>query len=119
MESGRRCTDWKCQVGLELKRGLARACEGSSGAAGGLVHCIGHTESITACDAGFKISKFDMFLTADSIKTESEAKVESPCFLQCVLKKSWMSDPVKSWTNDTHMSCSLFVQAPNSRRLPF
>ena len=63
MESGRRCTDWKCQVGLELKGGLldrSKACEGSSGAAGGLVHCIGHTESITACDAGFKISMFNL-----------------------------------------------------------
>ena len=41
------------------------------------MHCIGHTESITACDAGFKISIFNEFylvLTANSIKTESEAK---------------------------------------------
>ena len=45
-------------VRLGLKRG---ANEGSSGAAGGLVHCIGHTESITACDAGFKISIFIKF----------------------------------------------------------
>ena len=48
--------DWKCQVRLEKG-----ANEGSSGAAGGLVHCIGHTESITACDAGSKISIFIKF----------------------------------------------------------
>ena len=49
--------DWKCQVRLE------KGGEGSSsGAAGGLVHRIGHTESITACDAGFKISIFIKFL---------------------------------------------------------
>ena len=97
-----------CSSALKAKGGRQR------GSLGACVHRIGHTESITAC------ARFKMFLFLSCLLIffwqlniwRNSRKFESDCkFSSLRVNKSWMSDAVKSWTNDTHMSYPLFVQA--------
>ena len=98
-----------CSSALKAKGGRQR------GSLGACVHRIGHTESITAC------ARFEMFLYLFCLLRQvfgqlnisrNSRKIKSECkFSSLRVNKSWMSDAVKSWTNDTHMSYPLFVQA--------